>query len=70
MKFKKIKDERGLRGVEVKDGDSDKLLVQTRYDRKKGLYFETPSLGVMLTRAQALAVARAIIDELNPSQLA
>lgn len=69
MKFKPLKCDPSLWGIEIKDSDGDALEVQTRSDNKKGLFFYTRGPGVMLTKSKALKLAHAIIAELDPENM-
>jgi hypothetical protein len=70
MKFKKSKYDADIREIIVKEKGYPEitLVVQTRADGKPGLFIE--SSGFFVTPKQALKLAWAIIDELNPDDLA
>jgi hypothetical protein len=70
MKFKHVKGAQ-YKYLSIKGEDGDKLDVETREDGKPGLFvFLNDNDGFELKRTKALELAWAIIDELNPSQLA
>jgi hypothetical protein len=63
----KFKNDNGdLRNITIPCASKDgtELLVQTRADGKKGLFIIGD--GVLLSRAKALKLAYAILDELDP----
>lgn len=69
MKFKKLDGEKFTKSIELSDKDGDVLKVQTHFEGKKKLYFETSEMGVFLTHQQSLKLAWAIINELSHSVL-